>query len=204
MHGRRNKHRIAFIIKSLWYIPAVTITMMVDDSVYATLSVPKGSSSVVFTPENVTGIFRGWFYDPGFESEYNPLIPIDENITLYAKGVHPLIFTTDPVADGEVQAIEGQPGTVSFRATDSKDYTSALWDFGDGHTSTDLYATHYYSEPGTYTATLTVFNNHGSDATTYTIEVPSADAGGGIHWTYVVVIAMVCALGGAAVARRLL
>lgn len=93
---------------------------------------------------------------------------------------------------------------ISFYATDSKDYTSALWDFGDGHTSTDLYATHYYSEPGTYTATLTVFNNHGSDATTYTIEVPSADEGGGIHWTYVVVIAMVCALARAAVARRLL
>ena len=35
-------------------------------------------------------------------------------------------------------------------------------------------------------------------------KVPSADEGGGIHWTYVVVIAMVCALGGAAVARRLL
>ena len=33
--------------------------MMVDDSVYATLSVPKGSSSVIFTPENVSGVFRG-------------------------------------------------------------------------------------------------------------------------------------------------
>ena len=37
-----------------------------------------------------------------------------------------------------------------------------LWDFGDGSTSTDKEAFHIYQENGTYTITLTVFNEYGS------------------------------------------
>ena len=110
----------------------------------------------------------------------------------------------DP-ADGDIVALEGQPGTVSFRATDSLYYSSVLWDFGDGTTSTDLYATHYYSEPGTYTASLTVYNNHGSDVTTYMIEVPSADPGDdGTEWALVAAVVLIAFISGALIARRLL
>ena len=166
-------------IYSVWEIPSVTITFSVEGSTYATLSVPKGSTGIVFTPMDVEGIFTGWFYDPGFEDEYDPVSPITTDITLYAKGAPPLVFTTDPVADGDIVALNGQPGTISFRATDSEDFTSVLWDFGDGQVSTDLYSTHYYAEPGSYTATLTVYNNHGSDTMEFLIEVPQMAPGGG-------------------------
>jgi len=45
-----------------------------------------------------------------------------------------------------------------------------VWDFGDGNTSTEPSPYHLYSEPGTYTVSLTVFDNRGAQATT-TIEV---------------------------------
>ena len=192
-------------IQSAWLLPSVTITMYVEGNIYATLAVPKGSSGVIFTPVDVSGIFTGWFYDPSFQNEYDPVAPINSNLNLYAKGVPPLTFTTDPVADGDIVALEGQPGTVSFRATDSLYYSSVLWDFGDGTTSTDLYATHYYSEPGTYTASLTVYNNHGSDVTTYRIEVPSADPGDDeTEWALVAAVVLIAFVSGALIARRIL
>ena len=70
-------------IQSAWLLPSVTITFSVEGSTYATLSVPKGSTGIVFTPMDVEGIFTGWFYDPGFEDEY------------------------DPVADGDIVALSG-------------------------------------------------------------------------------------------------
>lgn len=193
-------------VQSLWQVPTVTITLMVGtDYTYATLTVPIGSSGIVFTPKVTDGVFTGWFYDPDFTQEYIPYLPLEDDVTLYAKGVPPLTFTTDPVADGDIVALEGQPGTVSFRATDSLYYSSVLWDFGDGTTSTDLYATHYYSEPGTYTASLTVYNNHGSDVTTYRIEVPSADPGDdGTEWALVAAVVLIAFVSGALIARRLL
>ena len=166
-------------IQSAWLLPSVTITFSVEGSTYATLSVPKGSTGIVFTPVDVKGIFTGWFYDPGFEDEYDPVSPITTDITLYAKGAPPLIFTTDPVADGDIVALSGQPGTISFRATDSEDFTSVLWDFGDGQVSTALSSTHYSAEPGSHTATLPVYNNPGSDTMEFLIEVPQMAPGGG-------------------------
>lgn len=189
---------------SIWQAAQVRITFVVEDQTYSTLLIPKGSTGIVYTPQIVEGIFEGWYYDPQFQNEFDPAVPIMNDISLYAKGVPPLTFTTDPVANGDIVAIEGLPGTVTFRATDSEDFTSVLWDFGDGHTSRDLYATHYYSEPGTYTATLTVYNNHGSDVTTYTIEVPSAEPDDGIEWTLIVTVAIVALIAGALIARRLL
>ena len=192
-------------IQSAWLMPSVTITMYVEGDVYATLAVPKGSSGVIFTPVDVSGIFTGWYYDPSFQDEYDPVAPINDDLNLYAKGVPPLTFTTDPVADGDIVALDGQPGTVSFRATDSLYYSSVLWDFGDGTTSTDLYATHYYSEPGTYYATLTVFNNHGSDVVEYLVRVPSADTGdGGTEWSLVLAAVLAVAVMGALIARMLI
>ncbi len=45
------------------------------------------------------------------------------------------------------------------------DYT---WNFGDGTTGTGANPTHVYSQPGTYTVSLTVRNNAGSDTATLT------------------------------------
>ena len=163
-----------------WEEQAATVTFMSNDSVYTTVSVPIGQT--VSMPDDPTlygYTFKGWFTDNTFVTEFDPSTLITGDMTLYAKWEGNLEFTTDPIADGTVTPVSGSPGTVLFSATGSQDYTSLVWDFGDGKTSTNTYVTHYYSEPGTYTASLTVYNNYGEDTTYFTIEVPDSTTGGG-------------------------
>ena len=54
-------------------------------------------------------------------------------------------------------------GTVTFNNT-SFIYDSSIWDFGDGNSSTLASPTHTYEANGTYTVTLSVDNECGSDA----------------------------------------
>ena len=65
------------------------------------------------------------------------------------------------------------PLTVEFTA-DATDTPNYLWNFGDGHTSTTQNPTNTFTDPGTYTVTLTVSNANGS--TTSTIQVIVEDA----------------------------
>jgi PKD repeat protein len=55
------------------------------------------------------------------------------------------------------------PLTVVFTNTSSGDYTTSLWDFGDGATSTLDHPTHIYTAMGEYTVTLTVSGYCDSD-----------------------------------------
>jgi len=55
------------------------------------------------------------------------------------------------------------PKTVKFIDQSSYLPTSWAWDFGDGESSTEQDPTHIYMKEGTYTVTLTVKNNFGSD-----------------------------------------
>lgn len=55
----------------------------------------------------------------------------------------------------------------------STNYTSLLWDFGDGTTSTDVNPQHNYNSTGTKTITLTVTKNGCSEIFTKTITVNS-------------------------------
>jgi len=71
------------------------------------------------------------------------------------------------VADFTASPTKGvAPLTVTFTNTSTGDYTSSLWDFGDGITSTLTSPTHTYTAVGVYTVTLTV--SDGVDASTIT------------------------------------
>ena len=60
------------------------------------------------------------------------------------------------------------PLTVQFTDTSTNSPTSWSWNFGDGETSVEQSPSHTYSDPGTYTVSLTVVNNAGSNKATET------------------------------------
>jgi PKD repeat protein len=55
------------------------------------------------------------------------------------------------------------PLTVTFRDLSKGSVDSRTWDFGDGSTSTGQDPVHIYAAPGTYSVSLTVANDAGSD-----------------------------------------
>jgi outer membrane protein OmpA-like peptidoglycan-associated protein len=64
-----------------------------------------------------------------------------------------------------------EPVTVNFSANVSGDTpVTYSWNFGDGSTGTGATPSHTYTEPGTYTVTLTATNAAGSDTRTITVE----------------------------------
>ena len=58
------------------------------------------------------------------------------------------------------------PLKVMFANTSTGDFTTSLWDFGDGVTSTVQSPSHVYTAPGIYTVTLVVSGPGGSDTET--------------------------------------
>jgi hypothetical protein len=68
-------------------------------------------------------------------------------------------FTAD-VTSGPV------PLSVNFTDQSTGDISSWSWDFGDGATSTEQNPAHTYTDPGTYTVTLTVTGPERSDTET--------------------------------------
>lgn len=72
-----------------------------------------------------------------------------------------------PVADFEASYTSiTKGGTIDFTDLSTNDPTSWSWDFGDGGSSTSQNPSHTYSSVGTYTVSLTVTNEHGSDTET--------------------------------------
>jgi serine protease len=84
-------------------------------------------------------------------------------------------FTAEP-------AIAPANTTVQFTNQSTGDFTSVLWDFGDGETSIDLNPSHTYKDARTYTVSLTITGPDGSDSETkrsfiklFTPSFPTAD-----------------------------
>jgi gliding motility-associated-like protein len=58
-----------------------------------------------------------------------------------------------------------------FKLTSSETITSAIWDFGDGITSTDLNPSHVYASPGTYSVSVTATAVSGTSTNTKDIVI---------------------------------
>lgn len=195
---------------SVWQMPMITITYIVEGQTYATLTVPGGTSGVVFTPVMVEGVFEGWYYDSGFVNEYDASQALDDDTTLYARGVPPLVFTSVPTANAQITAVAGTNGLYYFDATDSDGRYQVHWDFGDGNESDDVLAYNEYAKEGVYTVTLTVTNADGESAvSTYTVDTTegsddsgNGDDGPGILVYVAIVIAIIIVAG--VVLRRVL
>lgn len=68
-----------------------------------------------------------------------------------------------PEVGGTINICEG--GEVHFQDQSSNDVITWVWDFGDGAQSNDQNPSHQYNTAGTYTATLTVYNDCGCSDT---------------------------------------
>ena len=188
-------------VKSAWIVPQITITFMVEGKVHSTLQVPKGSVGVVYTPVMVEGVFEGWYYDAEYTKKYRADKALDGPTTLYAKGVPPLVFTSEPNAAANIQQVNSY-GMFFFDATDSSGRYQIHWDFGDGNTSDEAIAYNTYSEPGLYTVTLTVTNIYGESATsTYEIDLRDGSATNDVKWF---AIGALCVIVAGFVVRRIL
>jgi PKD repeat protein len=76
-----------------------------------------------------------------------------------------------PTAAFSVTPTSGDaPLTVQFTDTSTGGATSWSWDFGDGHTSTAQNPSHLYTDPGTFTVTLTASNSNGSSTASTVVE----------------------------------
>jgi PKD repeat protein len=89
------------------------------------------------------------------------------------------IFLCEPVYNADITFWPLSPGIgelVTFAA--SALGTEPLyydWDFGDGYTGTGNYFDHIYTDPGTYTVTLTVTNDCGQQIVQKTVGVAAPD-----------------------------
>ena len=71
------------------------------------------------------------------------------------------------------------PLTVNFTDQSTNTPNSWQWDFGDGATSTQPNPSHTYNNEGSYTVTLTVSNEYGSDTKTINNYIYVGNGGGG-------------------------
>ena len=81
-------------------------------------------------------------------------------------------FEPNPVASFELDSASPPSGSsepsavVKFNDTSMNNPTAWLWNFGDGTTSTQRNPTHTYTTYGTFSVTLTVYNNQGQQVDT--------------------------------------
>ncbi len=86
-----------------------------------------------------------------------------------------VLDVTNPVAEAGFNQTAVEDTVVGFDAGYSKDNAGIVsyeWDFGDGANATGLTANHTYTNPGNYTATLTVrdaANNSNTDSALITV-----------------------------------
>ena len=76
--------------------------------------------------------------------------------------------------------IEGiAPLTISFTNSSIGEGLLYSWNFGDGSISEDKNVKHIFNNSGTYSVSLTVKNENGSDTKSDTVVVSTADGSGG-------------------------
>lgn len=123
--------------------------------------------------------------------QYSAVLTVRDNTGLPGGTATDVVRVTvnfPPTADAG-KAVKGCAGQIIFDGTGSADPDGNIiayeWDFGDGKTGRGGRPVHIYKSPGTYTVTLTVTDNSGTEANaasdTTTVEIngpPVIDIGG--------------------------
>ncbi len=121
---------------------------------------------------------------PGYQSQTISNITVNN----HQKVIQNVSLTPlPPVADFIAVSTTSCTGTIEFlNQSLYPNGSSFLWDFGDGHTSTDVNPIHTYAQSGTYTVSLTVINsctgNSTKTRTAYiTINLPPNPTANDVH-----------------------
>lgn len=126
------------------------------------------------------------------DGSYNVCLTIHDDHGCSNTFCHQLIVT--PVVAASCYALFGYhqtPHTLTINFSDSSSSSNTinswLWDFGDGHTSTDQNPHHTYAHDGTYNVCLTIHDDHGcSNTFCHHVTVISASADCHSSFTYYV------------------
>ena len=89
------------------------------------------------------------------------------------------VFGPPPEADFSATPVSGSaPLLVSFQDSTSGAVSGWSWDFGDGNTSGEIHPTHTYTQPGTYSVSLSVSGPTGTHSVTKQSLVTVTGGGG--------------------------
>lgn len=152
-------------------LPSFTVSFNTDGgSSVAAQTVNAGEKATKPTDPTKSGyVFAGWYSDVSLMTAYNFNDAVNANLTLYAKWVAELVFTSVPTADMIIK----QKSLNTFVFTPKvKNASVVTWDFGDGtklQGSANDPVTYTYTENGTYKVSLTASNDQGSVTTEKTI-----------------------------------
>jgi PKD repeat protein len=143
--------------------------------------------------DNSSGDISGWSWDFGdgnTSTEQNPSHTYSEagtytvSLTVTGDGgpdtetktEYITVTVPPPDADFIADTTSGYLQlTVNFTDSSTGHISSWLWDFGDEQTSTEQNPTHTYTDAGTYTVSLTVTGDGGTDTETKTDYITVAD-----------------------------
>jgi len=142
------------------------------------LTVTDADASIPNAPTNIAikGDVPGADAGPDLTSEVGETVTFEgagwlEGIGRVVMTSDTNYFETDEDRDGdeEVDLFDSDNEVFGLNSVDwlssrNDGVESYLWDFGDGHTSTEETSAHAYAAPGVYTVTLSVFDADGDSA----------------------------------------
>ena len=148
---------------------------------YSLTTYPSG-----MTINDTTGLIQ-WL--PNISHVGNALVRVEVSDGTYSADQLFVIVVLPPPSP--IITINAQPSTgyapMEVNFTSSINTSAAIvgyvWNFGDGESSTAVNATHIYTEPGTYTATLTVLDSNGETGVGAVIIRVYEPTGGSFRWT---------------------